>query len=204
MTQEPMSTPSASRRAVFLDRDGTVADEVGYVNHASRLRLLPRSAEAIRRIREAGFLAVVVTNQAGVARDYFEEFVVSEAHARLKALLAEEGTELDGIYYCPHHPKEGKPPYRQDCECRKPRPGMLVQASKDLGIDLARSYMVGDGIVDVGAARAAGVVPVLVLTGYGRGHFEHRRSRWSQQPEHIAEDLFDAAEWILARERGAS
>ncbi|HEV8376910.1 MAG TPA: HAD family hydrolase [Candidatus Polarisedimenticolia bacterium] len=199
-----IAAPSASRRAVFLDRDGTVADEVGYVNHASRLRLLPRSAEAVRKIRETGFLAVVVTNQAGVARDYFEEFVVGETHERLKALLAEQGASLDGIYYCPHHPKEGIAPYRQDCQCRKPRPGMLVQAARDLGIDLARSYMVGDGIVDVGAARAAGVVPVLVLTGYGRGHFEHRRSRWSAQPEHIAEDLFDAVEWILERERRAS
>jgi len=194
---------TSSRRAVFLDRDGTVADEVGYVNHASRLRLLPRSAEAVRRIRAAGFLAVIVTNQAGVARDYFEEFVVAQTHDRLKALLAAEGTAVDGIYYCPHHPREGVAPYRQECDCRKPRPGMLKQAAEDLGIDLGRSYMVGDGIVDIGAARAAGVVPVMVLTGYGRGHFEHRRSTWKEQPEHVAEDLLDAVEWILERERTA-
>jgi len=189
-------------RAVFLDRDGTVAEEVGYVNHASRVRLLPGSAQAVRRVREAGFLAVVVTNQAGVARDYFEEFVVRQANQRLMELLSQEGTTLDGIYYCPHHPREGAAPYRQDCDCRKPRPGMLRRAAQDLGIDLARSYMVGDGLVDIGAARAAGVVPVLVLTGYGRGHLEHRRSRWTVEPEHIAEDLPEAVEWILRRERG--
>jgi len=189
------------RRAVFLDRDGTVADEVGYVNHASRIRLLSGSAEAVKRIREAGFLAVVVTNQAGVARDYFEEFVVHQANRRLVELLEREGAALDGIYYCPHHPREGAPPYRQDCQCRKPRPGMLLQAAEDLGIDLTRSYMVGDGLVDVGAARAAGVLPVMVLTGYGRGHLEHRRSRWTVEPEHIAEDLSAAVDWILGRER---
>jgi len=189
------------RRAVFLDRDGTVADEVGYVNHASRIRLLSGSAEAVKRVREAGFLAVVVTNQAGVARDYFEEFVVHQANRRLVELLEREGAALDGIYYCPHHPREGAPPYRQDCQCRKPRPGMLLQAAVDLGIDLTRSYMVGDGLVDVGAARAAGVLPVMVLTGYGRGHLEHRRSRWTVEPEHIAEDLSAAVDWILGRER---
>jgi D-glycero-D-manno-heptose 1,7-bisphosphate phosphatase len=192
------------RRAVFLDRDGTVAEEVGYVNHASRIRLLPGSAAAVRRVRDAGFLAVIVTNQAGVARDYFEEFVVHQANRRLEELLEQEGAALDGIYYCPHHPREGAPPYRQDCQCRKPRPGMLRQAAEDLGIDLPRSYMVGDGVVDVGAARAAGVVPVMVLTGYGRGHLEHRRSRWTVEPEHIAEDLSEAVEWILDRERRQS
>lgn len=199
-----MTAIPGQRRAVFLDRDGTVAEEVGYVNHASRIRLLPGSAEAVRRLRDAGFLAVIVTNQAGVARDYFEEFVVQQANRRLEELLQQEGAALDGIYYCPHHPREGAPPYRQDCQCRKPRPGMLRQASEDLGIDLSRSYMVGDGLVDVGAARAAGVVPVLVLTGYGRGHLEHRRSRWTVEPEHISENLSEAAEWILDRERRQS
>lgn len=199
-----MSAAERLRRAIFLDRDGTVADEVGYVNHASRLRLLPRSAEAVRRIRDAGFLAVVVTNQAGVARDYFEESVVIEANRRLVELLVGEGTGLDGIYYCPHHPREGVAPYRQDCQCRKPRPGMLLRAAEDLGIDLPRSYMVGDGVVDVEAARAAGVLPVMVLTGYGRGHVEHRRARWKVEPEHIAEDLLEAVEWILHREGGRS
>ena len=197
-----MKAGSPRRRAVFLDRDGTVADEVGYVNHVSRVRLLPGSAAAIRKIREAGFLSVVVTNQAGVARDYFEEAIVHQANQRLRDLLAAEGASLDAIYYCPHHPREGAPPFRQDCDCRKPRPGMLRRAAAELEIDLARSYMVGDGVVDVAAGRAAGVTSILVLTGYGRGHLEHRRHRWTVEPDHIAEDLGVAVDWILARERG--
>ena len=196
-------SPAALTRAVFLDRDGTVAEEVGYVNHASRLRLLPGSAAALRRIREAGLLAVVVTNQSGVARDYFEEAIVHQAHERLRGLLAAEGASLDGVYYCPHHPREGIAPYRQDCDCRKPLPGMLLRASRELGIDLARSYMVGDGVVDVGAGHAAGTATILVLTGYGRGHFEHRRHLWTVQPDHVAEDLGAAVDWILERERAS-
>jgi len=197
-----MSHNDTRRRAVFMDRDGTVADEVGYVNHASRVRLLPGSASALRRIREAGLLSVVVTNQSGVARDYFEETVVHQANQRFRDLLAAEGASVDAIYYCPHHPREGAPPYRRDCDCRKPRPGMLLRAAEDLNIDLSRSYMVGDGVVDVGAGRAAGATTVLVLTGYGRGHLEHRRDRWTVEPDHIAEDLGAAVDWILARERG--
>jgi D-glycero-D-manno-heptose 1,7-bisphosphate phosphatase len=195
-----MTGGDVRRRAVFLDRDGTVAEEVGYINHVSRVRLLPGSAAALRKIRSAGFLSVVVTNQAGVARDYFEESLVHQAHLRLKELLAAEGASVDAIYYCPHHPREGVPPYRLDCDCRKPLPGMLLRAAKELSIDLFRSYMVGDGIVDVGAGHAAGVATVLVLTGYGRGHLEHRRHRWSVEPDHVAEDLEAAVEWILTRE----
>jgi D-glycero-D-manno-heptose 1,7-bisphosphate phosphatase len=199
-----MSGSAASRRAVFMDRDGTVAEEVGYVNHVSRVRLIPGSAGALRRIRAAGFLAVVVTNQAGVARDYFEEPLVHEAHRRLKELLAREGAELDAIYYCPHHPREGAPPYRQECDCRKPRPGMLLQAARDLQIDLSRSYMIGDGTVDIAAGRSAGTATVLVLTGYGIGHLEHRRHRWTVEPDHIARDLSAAVDWILEREGRSS
>lgn len=194
-------SPRPIRLAVFLDRDGTVAEEVGYVNHVSRIRLLPGSAEAIRRIRRHGFLAIVVTNQSGVARDYFEESLVLQANDRLQELLREEGTALDAIYYCPHHPREGVPPYRCECDCRKPRPGMLLRAAREYAIDLSRSYMVGDGIVDVGAANAAGTRSVLVLTGYGRGHVEHRRSRWIVEPDHIVADLPAAVDWILDRER---
>jgi D-glycero-D-manno-heptose 1,7-bisphosphate phosphatase len=193
---------AALHRAVFLDRDGTVAEEVGYVNHVSRVRLLPGSAQAIRSIRSAGFLAVVVTNQSGVAREYFEEALIGQVHERLAELLAREGAAVDGMYYCPHHPREGNPPYRQECDCRKPRPGLLTRAAAERRIDLTRSYMVGDGIVDVGAGAAVGATTILVLTGYGRGLLEHRRSRWTVQPDHIAEDLPSAVTWILEREGG--
>jgi D-glycero-D-manno-heptose 1,7-bisphosphate phosphatase len=198
-----MSGPGGGRRAVFLDRDGTVAEEVGYVNHVSRVRLLPRSAGALRRIREAGFLAVVVTNQSGVAREYFPESLVQAANQRLRELLSAEGAVLDAVYYCPHHPREGKPPYRLDCDCRKPRPGMILRAAREHGIRLAGSYMIGDGIVDLGAGRAAGLATILVLTGYGRGHYEHSRGRFLAEPDHVAEDLEEAVDWILRREEAA-
>ena len=133
-----------SRPAVFIDRDGTLTDEVGYVNHPSRLRLLPRSAEAIRRLNAAGVAAVVVTNQAGIARGYFSEKLLHEVHDVLRAQLAAAGARLDGLYACVHHPSEGEPPYRARCDCRKPQAGLLVRAAADLGLDLGRSTMVGD------------------------------------------------------------
>ncbi|HMC83722.1 MAG TPA: HAD family hydrolase [Candidatus Polarisedimenticolia bacterium] len=197
-----MTGAPPNHRAVFMDRDGTVAEEVGYVNHVSRVRLLPGSAQAIQRIRASGFLAVIVTNQSGVAREYFDEALIGRVHERLEELLTREGAALDGIYYCPHHPREGKPPYRRECDCRKPQPGLLTLAAAERQIDLARSYMVGDGIVDVGAGASVGATTILVLTGYGRGLLEHRRSRWTVQPDHIAEDLPSAVSWILQREEG--
>jgi D-glycero-D-manno-heptose 1,7-bisphosphate phosphatase len=191
---------AAPVRALVMDRDGTVCDEVGYVNHVSRIRLLPRSAAAIRRARDAGFKVVVATNQAGVARGYFTEDLVHRVHDRLREMLAAEGTSVDAIYYCPHHPDAGDEPYRKDCDCRKPRPGMLLRARDELGIDPARSYVVGDSMRDVEAGRRFGATTILVLTGYGRGEYEHRRAGWSAAPDHVAEDLLDAVEWILARD----
>ncbi len=189
-----------TRRAILMDRDGTVCDEVGYVNHVDRLRLLPRSGAAIRAANGAGFQTVVLTNQAGVARGYFDETLVDRVHERLRELLAAEGARLDGIYYCPHHPGVGTGAYRKDCECRKPKPGMLFRARDEMGVDLARSYMVGDSVRDIEAGFRAGATPVLVLTGYGRGEWEHQRDRWTVQPAHVAGDLLDAVRWILARE----
>ena len=189
-----------SRRAIIMDRDGTVCDEVGYVNHVDRIRLLPRSAAAIRAANEAGFQTVVVTNQAGVARGYFAESLVDEVHDRVRELLGEGGARLDGIYYCPHHPDVGPPPYRKACGCRKPLPGMLERARDEMGIDLASSYMVGDSVKDLEAGHRAGTTNVLVLTGYGRGELAHQSEQWRVRPEHVAEDLHDAVDWILNRE----
>ena len=188
------------RRAIIMDRDGTVCDEVGYVNHVDRIRLLPRSAAAIRAANEAGFQTVVVTNQAGVARGYFAESLVDDVHDRVRELLAEHGARLDGIYYCPHHPDVGAPPYRQACACRKPLPGMLERARDEMGIDLAASYMVGDSVKDLEAGRRAGTTTVLVLTGYGKGELAYQSHGWRVKPDHVADDLQDAVSWILARE----
>ncbi len=192
------------RRAIFMDRDGTISEEVGYVNHISRYRLLPGSTEAIRLAREGDFLAVVVTNQAGVARGYFPESLVRQVHEKLGSLVRDAGADLDAIYYCPHHPHEGEPPYRRDCDCRKPKPGLIERAARDLGIDLSRSYIVGDSWIDIEAGARAGVPGVLVMTGYGRGLLEHQRHRLRSEPSHIAEDLLRAVRWILEREGALS
>lgn len=189
-------------RAVFLDRDGTINEEVGYVNHIDRLILLPRVAQAIRLLNETGFKAIVITNQAGVARGYFRESLVHEIHRKIQESLAKEGAHLDGIYYCPHHPDVGSPPYRQKCRCRKPDTGMVEEAVKQFQIDCSKSYMVGDRGSDIEFAHKIGAKGVLVLTGYGKGEWEHFGSGWKEQPDHVAQDLYGAVQWILQDSSG--
>src|SRR5439155_937923 len=140
-------------------------------DHRRRLRLLPRSAEAIRRLNGAGVAAVVVTNQAGLARGYFSEEILAAVNAALVSQLKDDGAHLDGVYVCTHHPTEGAPPYRMACDCRKPKPGLLLRAAAELGLDLARATLVGDKGSDLEAARAVGARAVLVLTGYGLGEW---------------------------------
>jgi D-glycero-D-manno-heptose 1,7-bisphosphate phosphatase len=186
--------------AVFFDRDGTLTEEVGYVNHPSLLRLMPNTAEAIKRVRASGRLAVVVTNQAGVARGYMSEDVALATRARFHELLAAEGAAVDGYYYCPHHPSSKEKRYALDCACRKPKPGMIEAACRDLPIDLARSVMVGDKYFsDITMAHALGIRAVFVLTGYGLGEREYQSHTWPRQPDYIAKDALDAAAWV---ERG--
>jgi D-glycero-D-manno-heptose 1,7-bisphosphate phosphatase len=185
------------RRAVFIDRDGTLTEEVGYVNHPKRLRLLPRSVEAIRRLNQAGVAAIVVTNQAGIARGYFSEDVLRRVNEALTAALAAGGAHLDGLYVCPHHPTEGVAPWRADCDCRKPRPGLLRRAAADLDLDLAGAIMVSDKASDLEVAPRVGARSVLVLTGYGAGEWEFRRETFRVMPDHVAEDLLAAVEWAL-------
>jgi D-glycero-D-manno-heptose 1,7-bisphosphate phosphatase len=187
----------APRPAVFMDRDGTLTEEVGYVNHPSRLRLLPRSGAAVRRLNQAGVAVVVVTNQAGIARGYFSPEVLTAVNAALVSQLKDEGAHLDGLYVCPHHPTEGEAPYRLVCDCRKPKPGLVLRAASELGLDLRRSTLVGDKGSDLVAARAVGARAVLVLTGYGLGEWEYRRSALPVQPDHVADDLLGAADWVI-------
>jgi D-glycero-D-manno-heptose 1,7-bisphosphate phosphatase len=186
--------------AIFIDRDGTVSHEVGYLNHASRFRLFPWTVDAVRHINHAGWLAVLVTNQAGVARGYFPESMVEEVHGRLRDALAAGGARLDAIYYCPHHPSVGEPPYRQDCDCRKPRPGMLKRAEAELGADLRRSWTIGDRHGDLQLAWNVGARAALVKTGYGLGEVEYEAPRWKRQPDLVAEHLLQAVERILGGE----
>jgi len=184
--------------AVFIDRDGTISEEVGYVNHISRFRVLPNTARAIKLFNDSGIFTVVATNQAGVARGYFEESMIGAVHEKLKSELSLAGARLDAIYYCPHHPSVGKPPYKSACDCRKPKPGMILRARDEHEIDLSRSYMVGDKISDVEFGKNLGLKSVMVLTGYGIGEYEHQRQDWKVTPDYLAKDLLDAAEWIVA------
>jgi D-glycero-D-manno-heptose 1,7-bisphosphate phosphatase len=185
------------RRAVFIDRDGTLSEEVGYINHPSRFRLFPYSADAIRHLNENGWLAVVTTNQAGVARGYFSEEIIANVHEGMIKDLESAGARLDGIYYCAHHPSVGEPPYRFDCDCRKPKPGLISRAARELEIDLNESWMVGDRHSDVEVARNAGVKSAFVLSGYGRGEWEHQSATWNHQPDLVAENLLSAVEAIV-------
>ncbi|MFA4901514.1 MAG: HAD family hydrolase [Desulfobaccales bacterium] len=179
-----------SHPAVFLDRDGTINEEMGYINHVSRFRLLPQVGPAIRRLNEAGFKVVIVTNQSGAARGYFPASLVAEVHEHLKTLLAAAGAQLDGIYACLHSPGE-------NCACRKPHPTLIQQAARELDLDLTRSYAVGDRYNDIQTAANAGVQGILVLTGYGQGEYGYLRAAQKVQPVHVAPDLGEAVEWIL-------
>jgi D-glycero-D-manno-heptose 1,7-bisphosphate phosphatase len=180
------------RRAIFIDRDGTLSEEVGYVNHPSRFRLFPYAAEALKMLHEDGWLAIVITNQAGVARGYFSEAMLQTVHELMASQLKAAGTGVDAIYYCAHHPSAGDLPYRSECDCRKPKPGLINRAAHDFNIDLKRSWMIGDRYSDVELAHNAGVRSTLVMSGYGRGEWEHQRQNWKHQPDMTAEDLVDA------------
>ena len=176
-------------RAVFLDRDGVLIRQVeGYLTRAEDMELLPGAAEAVAKLRKAGFKAVVVTNQAGVAKGLLSEAELEGLHQELRRRLQALGTDLDAIYCCPHAPEE-------NCPCRKPAPGLLLKAARELAIDLAHSYMVGDATTDVEAAHRAGCFAILVKTGFGG---EDGRSE--EVPDAVLPDLACAADFILERE----
>jgi D-glycero-D-manno-heptose 1,7-bisphosphate phosphatase len=188
---------------VFLDRDGTINPDKGYMNHPDLMELYPGAAAAIRRLQEAGLAVAVTTNQAGIAKGFLTEDTLEHIHARLEELLSLEGVRLDGLYYCPHSPQDGNPPYRRECDCRKPATGMAHEAAADLGLDLSRSYVVGDKRTDVEFGRNLGAVTVLVLTGYGLGEWDFNRDTFPP-PDHVAQDLAAAADWIIEHFRARS
>ncbi len=181
---------------VFLDRDGTINEEVGYVNHIDRFVILPGAVEAINELNRFGLKVILVSNQSGIARGYFPEKLLKEVQKKLCSAVEAAGGHLDGIYYCPHHPAEGNPPYRKDCHCRKPKIGMLQKASDELEIDLGRSYVVGDRLNDLKLAKNAGSKGILVLTGYGKGEWEYLREK-GPTPWKVAKDILEAVHLIL-------
>jgi D-glycero-D-manno-heptose 1,7-bisphosphate phosphatase len=178
------------RPAVFLDRDGTIAEEVGYLNHASRFRMFPFAPNAVRRLNEAGLPVIVVTNQSGVGRGYFPESLVHTVHEMMTRELTAQGAHLDAIYYCTHVSNEA-------CGCRKPQTGMLELAAREHSLDLQRSFVVGDRLGDIQLAENAGARSILVRTGYGEGELAWHAPNWRRQPDFIAETLIDAVDWIL-------
>jgi len=185
---------TAPRPAVFLDRDGTIAEEVGYLNHPSRFRIFPFAAAAILRLNEAGFPVVVVTNQSGVGRGYFPESLVRSVNELMKKDLAAAGARIDAVYYCPHTSADR-------CDCRKPKTGLLERAAREHLLDLSRSFVVGDRYGDIELARNVRARGILVRTGYGEGELAWHSEKWPTQPDFAAEDLSKAADWILRQPR---
>jgi D-glycero-D-manno-heptose 1,7-bisphosphate phosphatase len=186
-------------RAVFLDRDGTVNEEVGYLSDLKQLNVIPGAGAAIRRLNEAGFKVVLVTNQSGVARGYFPESFVLDTHALLEQKLRNEGARLDGIYYCPHHPTAGNSRYTTECDCRKPGTGMIYRAARDLDIDVKKSYVVGDKWSDVELGQRAGAHTILVRSGSAPDGEGNLRPGHLMDPDFVARTITEAVEWILQR-----
>ena len=181
------------RRAVFLDRDGTLLEEGNYVDRLDRLVFFPYTVDAIRALNEADFAVVIATNQSGVARGMYPESFVAAAHRHIDERLQAGGARIDGYYYCPHHPEGTVEALRQDCDCRKPKPGQLLQAQAELNLDLTRSFMVGDRWKDIEAGKAVGARTILVRTGYGR----EAEGIESDNQTIVVDNLIQAVTWIL-------
>jgi len=181
-------------KAVFLDRDGTLIVERGYITVPEGVELIPGAAAAVARLREAGWKVFVVTNQGCVAKGMITEDELGMIHFRMISMLAEQGAELDGVYYCPHHPDGDQMQYSIECDCRKPRPGMLERAAGEHGLELDQCVMIGDTVRDLEAGRGAGSKGILVLTGHGAVSVTEEHGA-----DHVAPDLAAAVDWILSQ-----
>lgn len=184
-------------RAVFVDRDGVISEEVGYLGDRDHLRLIPNSAEAVKLVNQSGLKIIAITNQSGIARGYFSEEMLGHIHRKMEQLLSDQGAFLDGIYYCPHHPEGTVEAYRMECDCRKPAAGLLTRAAQEHSIDVSSSYLVGDKRTDIECAHRAGAQGILVLTGYGKDELRKINSAALAQPAYVAADLRDAVQWII-------
>ena len=183
-------------QAIFLDRDGTLNVDVGYLHAMEQLELFPWTGDALRLLKRAGYVLVVVSNQAGIAQGMIAPGFVEQAHEEMLRRVRAAGGDLDALYYCPHHPRGAVKSLAVDCRCRKPRPGMIDDAVRDLGIDVTRSWMVGDKWLDVQLGHAAGAKSILVRTGWGAD--QERRRPDGQQVEAICDNLIAAVSVILA------
>ena len=187
-------TPT-KRPAVFLDRDGTIIEDVGYLDTLDRVAFFPWTVDTIRALNRAGLAVVVVTNQSGIARGLFTDAFVEETHRYLTARLETGGARVDAYYYCPHHPDGTVAEYSRRCDCRKPAPGLIDRATNDLGLDPARSFVVGDRWLDVQLGRTVGARAILVRTGVGS--VQETRPRSGVTADTVVDNLAAAASWIL-------
>ncbi len=185
------------RPAVFIDRDGTINEQMGYVNHISRFVLLPGTAEGIRLLNMHQYLAIIVSNQSGIARGYFPVELVDRVHAHMKDLLAKEGANIDGIFFCPHYPRGIVSEYSVECDCRKPGTGLVQKACESFDIDMKHSYVIGDRCSDIELAERSNLQGIMVTTGYGLGDIEYVLPHKTFKPLHIAKDLLHAVRWII-------
>ena len=183
--------------AVFLDRDGTMVQDVGYLSRLEDLHWFPWTIEAVRLLHRAGFLLCVTTNQSGIALGFCTDAFVRRVHEEMSAAIEAAGARIDGWFYCPHHPQAAIDALRVECECRKPRPGLVRQAQERFDIDLTRSFVIGDKAADVGLAESVGARGILVRTGYGESELV-RHNGHAPGTAHVAMDLLGAATWILA------
>jgi D-glycero-D-manno-heptose 1,7-bisphosphate phosphatase len=194
---------SGKRAGVFFDRDGTLNEDLDALSHPDQLKIIMGAVEAVATVNRSGMAACVITNQSGIARGIFSESDLVPVHDRLTREFAAGGARFDRIDYCPHHPTKGIPPYRTVCECRKPGTGMLRRAAAALELDLRRSYVVGDRIVDIQAAQSAGSRGILVLTGYGMNAMSECRDA-GVTPDCIAPTVREAVAFIMATEKERS
>lgn len=185
---------------VFIDRDGTINIDAGYISHPDSFVMYPFAPQAVRMLNEAGFLAIVITNQSGLARGFFTISVMNEIHAKMNRIFNAGGAKIDGLYYCPHDPNAKVAEFRAECECRKPKTGMIDAAVRDLPIDKSRMYFIGDKYSDMKTGFASGCKTIMVETGYGKGELLFKSSAWEQRPDKTALNLLEAVRLILKNE----
>ena len=183
---------------MFLDRDGTINEDVGHLDRADRLTLYPYSVDAVRLLNQAGYVVVVVTNQGGIAKGLVEERFVVALHEELRVRFADAGARIERFYHCPHDPNAAVAAYRRVCGCRKPEPGMVRQAAAELELDPARSFVIGDKWSDVGLARNVGAVGILVRTGYGVTQEQRPEAPTLDDAVVVADNLMSATVHILS------
>lgn len=191
------------KKAVFIDRDGTINADVGYPSSYSVIDIYPFSFAAVKKIKQAGLLAVIITNQSGIGRGFIKEENLHDIHNKLKAEFQRNDVSFDAIYYCPHYVFSKTAKYRKECSCRKPNPGMGRLAAEELQIDTSLSYMVGDKVEDILFGININATVILVLTGYGQESLKKLEAK-GIQPAYVAKNLLDAADWIVEKEKSVS